>query len=94
MIDVLVLVVAVAVVCLAFTVVVISYIYRRRRSQRCTQEKYKPTYDTVTKPRKSSLAELLGTAMGPDVSPVTPTEFFTSGNALLRAFLLWLHLSN
>ena len=84
--DVVILVVAVTAVCLAFAVVVISYIYRRRRSRHSPQKKpspFKPSYDVVTKPRTSSVVDLLGTAMGPDVSPVTPTEFFSTGSTSL-----------
>lgn len=83
--EVVILVVAVTAVCLAFAVVVISYIYRRRRTHRSLQKKsppFKPSCDVVTKPRTSSLVDLLGTAMGPDMSPVTPTEFFSTGKVL------------
>ena len=82
-IHVVILSVAICVAVLAFAAVYISYLYRRRRSLQELQEKpspFKPSYNLVSRP--ISGVDLLGNAMGPGMSPVTPTEFFGAGKGV------------
>ena len=89
--DIAILSVAICAVVLVFAVVFISYVYRRQHRRHVIGEKsspFKPSYEVVTRPSTGSSSDLLGTSMGPDVSPVTPTEFFGAGRACFNFTML------
>lgn len=96
--NIVILSVAIIAVILVFAFAFITYIFRRRRSRHVFENKpapFTPSYNVVTRSSMDTTVDTLGANVGPDVSPVTPTEFFSAGTCrfcyvarLLRTALL------
>lgn len=69
------------VVIIFFSALLVAYIVKRRTQLRFMSNdhppKFKPSYDTSLTDITDPTPDIRGTMTRPDVSPVTPTEFFT-----------------